>query len=110
MSFLIGSSVRQFQSKISGGLERSQAVITPGENYPGLKANRHFFLSLMGLLQGQKAAENSHHGIGADEAEQRDKSQSVEEIEMMYRISQPPHREWDWLWVRSKLLNKETAH
>lgn len=40
MAFLIGSSERQFQSEISGGMERSQAVITPGENYPGLKANR----------------------------------------------------------------------
>lgn len=83
MSFLIGSSVRQFQNKISGGPERSQAVIIPGENYPGLKANRHLFLSLTGLLQGQKAAENSHRGIGADEAEQRDKNQSVEGTEMM---------------------------
>lgn len=40
MAFLIGSSDSQFQSKFSGGMERSQAVIIPGENHLGLKANR----------------------------------------------------------------------
>lgn len=56
MAFLIGSSVRQFQSKISGGMERSQAVITPGENYPGLKANRMSLFKSHGIASGTEGS------------------------------------------------------
>lgn len=86
MAFLIGSSHREFQNEVSGGMETSQAVITPGENYPGLKANRASLLSPRGMFKWLKAVERSCHRRGANDVEQTEKSRSAEGWEAILRI------------------------
>lgn len=86
MAFLIGSSHREFQSEVSGGMETSQTVITPGENYPGLKANRASLLSLRGMFKWLKAVECYHHRRGVNDVEQTEKSRYVEEWEALLRM------------------------
>lgn len=86
MAFLIGSSHREFQNEVSGGMETSQAVITPGENYPGLKANRASLLSPRGMFKWLKAVEHSCHRRGANDVEQTEKSRSAEGWEAILRI------------------------
>lgn len=101
MVFLVGSCDRQFQSKISGWMERSQAVIIPGENYPRLKANRASLLQVPGECLSDWRQQRIPAG------DRREHSRSAEGPETMWGIWAAT--EAGSVWATSQMLSGVTA-